>query len=159
MPRPYVRQSWNTMRRRNHRHRSGFWSTVKSAGVSLRHGVRHPRGPICKRSTCNLRDIRRYLVGRFAYKRSYRATRRTIGADRLFVLEIFSTVLTLWDLWGPSGACRGSLLLDMHGGSLSLSLPFSPSHSLLFALFQNFRYIGVIVVAYFVFKIVLTYTE
>lgn len=66
-PRRAVRSTMSRTARRNHRHRSGFSSTVKSLRIL---GFRYhlPSGP-ANRLACNLWDIRRYQVESFAYKR------------------------------------------------------------------------------------------
>lgn len=94
--RPYIR-------RRNHRHRSGFSSTVKLSCVSLM--LRHSPPLRRKRSACNLRNIRRYLVGRFACKRSCPHCPPDDWLGSIVCFGNFTTVRTRRDLRSSFGAC------------------------------------------------------
>lgn len=97
--RPYIR-------RRNHRHRSGFSSTVKLSCIPLIcrcFGTRHPWGVNVQPAICETFVVIS-LDALHANDRA-RIARWMIGSDRLFVLEISPPFRTRRDLRGSFGAC------------------------------------------------------
>lgn len=116
--------------RHNHRHRSGCRVTLQSLGIL---GFRYhlPSSTRPDRSACNLRDIRRYHVESFAYKRPSRSMLPGCESCSIFfapILQFMHRENCLWRVFCPHISSRGSVCRPNFSLRCLREILCTPSH-------------------------------